>query len=340
MILILSRTTDSSTNDVIDWLDYYGEKFIRLNSNSNRLLKLSISCGAENDENAYIEFDNSKIILSDISAYWYRRGGIPSYPVNPRTIFDIFKDPGIISQLVNNLNEEINTLVEFLHYYIENKEDVVKLNSAFNASVNKLKVLYLAQKVGLQIPHTFVTTIANEAENFSNKNKNNIITKSMGDGVLSQSKSTRYFNYTEKISLENISKTEHFFPSKFQENIKKELEIRSFFLNGNFYSMAIFSQSNTTTQTDFRKYDYEKPSRKVPYCLPNGVEEKLRRLLNELELNSCSIDLILSEDNQYYFLEVNPVGQFGMTSGPCNYYLEKKIASYLSKKTNYGIHQE
>ena len=29
------------------------------------------------------------------------------------------------------------------------------------------------------------------------------------------------------------------------------------------------------------------------------------------------------------FLEVNPVGQFGMVSLPCNYQLEKRIAQYL-----------
>jgi hypothetical protein len=29
------------------------------------------------------------------------------------------------------------------------------------------------------------------------------------------------------------------------------------------------------------------------------------------------------------FLEVNPTGQYGMVSDPCNYYLDKKIAEYL-----------
>jgi glutathione synthase/RimK-type ligase-like ATP-grasp enzyme len=52
-----------------------------------------------------------------------------------------------------------------------------------------------------------------------------------------------------------------------------------------------------------------------------------------LKLNTGSVDLIFSEeDNKYYFLEVNPMGQFGMVSKPCNYYLEKEMAQYLTKK--------
>ena len=46
-------------------------------------------------------------------------------------------------------------------------------------------------------------------------------------------------------------------------------------------------------------------------------------------LKSGSIDMIYSTDNIYYFLEVNPVGQFYQVSFPANYYLEKEIAKTL-----------
>lgn len=51
--------------------------------------------------------------------------------------------------------------------------------------------------------------------------------------------------------------------------------------------------------------------------------------MNSLNLNTGSIDLIVDTQDNYYFLEINPVGQFGMVSQPCNYYLEKKVAEYL-----------
>ena len=52
-------------------------------------------------------------------------------------------------------------------------------------------------------------------------------------------------------------------------------------------------------------------------------------LMHDLELNTGSIDLVLGQDGKYYFLEVNPCGQYRMTSDPCNYYLDKLIAKTL-----------
>lgn len=51
--------------------------------------------------------------------------------------------------------------------------------------------------------------------------------------------------------------------------------------------------------------------------------------MNKLNYSSGSIDLVVDKDDKYIFLEVNPVGQFGMVSYPCNYGLEKIIAKAL-----------
>ena len=53
-----------------------------------------------------------------------------------------------------------------------------------------------------------------------------------------------------------------------------------------------------------------------------------------LNLDNGSIDIILTPDKEYVFLEVNAVGQFGMVSVPCNYFLEEKFADFLIKKHN------
>lgn len=51
--------------------------------------------------------------------------------------------------------------------------------------------------------------------------------------------------------------------------------------------------------------------------------------MNSLDLDSGSIDMIVDSSLTYYFLEVNPIGQFEMVSMPCNYNLEKLIAEEL-----------
>ena len=51
-------------------------------------------------------------------------------------------------------------------------------------------------------------------------------------------------------------------------------------------------------------------------------------------MNTGSFDFILTSEGEYVFLEVNPIGQFGMVSYPCNYYLEEKIVDLLIQKDN------
>jgi len=49
-----------------------------------------------------------------------------------------------------------------------------------------------------------------------------------------------------------------------------------------------------------------------------------------MQLDFGSIDMIVSADNEYIFLEVNPKGQYGMVSHPCGYNLDYEIAKELT----------
>ena len=90
--------------------------------------------------------------------------------------------------------------------------------------------------------------------------------------------------------------------------------------------MAIFSQLDDKTKLDYRNYNREKPNRNVPFKLPDKIKNQILDFINITRLNTGSIDLIYSKENDFVFLEVNPVGQFGWVSKYCNYYLEKKVA--------------
>jgi glutathione synthase/RimK-type ligase-like ATP-grasp enzyme len=101
-------------------------------------------------------------------------------------------------------------------------------------------------------------------------------------------------------------------------------------MKGICYTAAMFTQTNEKTQTDFRNYDDEQPTRIIPYQLDTELEQQIQALMNEVGLDSGSIDFIKGQDNNYYFLEINPVGQFGFISAPCNFNLPKRIADKLT----------
>ena len=155
----------------------------------------------------------------------------------------------------------------------------------------------------------------------------------MSDGVYffeSADKRKGYFTYTESLTQESLEHSpEQLSPSFLQHHIKKHYEVRVFYLDGQWFAWAIFSQADAQTRTDYRKYNDQKPNRVVPYVLPETMTQKLAALFTQLGLNTGSVDLIVDRQQTYYFLEINPVGQFGALSKLTNYQLEAEVAKWL-----------
>jgi ATP-GRASP peptide maturase of grasp-with-spasm system len=192
--------------------------------------------------------------------------------------------------------------------------------------------LSLARSVGLKTPEFYVINERQLAPRLL-EDGHQYITKAMSDGVyLFDSETDRkgYFTYTESFDAESLaSYPDRIPPSFLQSKIEKNYEVRVFYLDGRFFAWAIISQSSIQTSTDYRKYNHQKPNRVVPYSLPADLEQKLLDLFCKIGLNTGSVDLMVDSDNDYYFLEVNPVGQFGALSKLTNYQLEVEIARWL-----------
>ena len=189
----------------------------------------------------------------------------------------------------------------------------------------------IAKSVGLDIPNSFIGNEKQEVQLFANS-LGALITKPLktGENVLLDNK--KYTLATEKCSDNDISNLlDKFFPSYLQECLDKAYELRVFYLDGKCYTMAIFSQLDEQTKIDFRRYNFKKPNRCVPFILPENIAFLIDKFMKTIDLNTGSIDIVVTKDGRYVFLEVNPVGQFGMVSFPCNYYLEEKVAEYLTK---------
>src|SRR5690606_13210058 len=108
------------------------------------------------------------------------------------------------------------------------------------------------------------------------------------------------------ISEARSEKVESRILTMYQNYIYKKYELRIFYLKGQFYSMAIFSQQNEKTKIDFSNYDRNRPNRFVPYKLPQKVEKKLHKFMRSINMNCGSIDMIYTPKGEYVFLEVNP----------------------------------
>ena len=271
---------------------------------------------------------NNKIInFNKYSAIWIRRwfsySNVDEMSLNCKSEFISGLD-----ELNQHISLEVKTLRLFFHSMLQNNKNAINGNNVFE--LNKMEVLYHAQKVGLLIPKTFIITSLKTLKKVFNSNPNKkFITKPLSNCSSFKIENETFMEYTTEMDLLNIE-SKKFAPSLLQEKIEKLFEIRTFFIGNSYFSMAIFSQENPKTAIDFRKYDNIFPNRNCPYNLPESIKKKLIKLNKILGLKTGSIDLIKSTSGEFYFLEINPEGQYGMTSVPCNYRLDEKISKYLS----------
>ncbi len=317
MLLILSENQDQSTNFVIDWLLFSNILFSRVNGDID-FLHCEINISRHNE--VTIEIENREkmiLLLNQFTSFWYRRN-------NYTIVSPIVKT--LKRHVAFALKKEWLQIQQFIHYYFNDKK---KLGSFEKENThNKLISMAKASEAGFDIPLTLITTKKESLLEFLSINEG--ITKAIWNMFtikttkLFQSISTKAVKQVHTIHLSNILS-----PVLIQKNISKAYELRIFFIKEDIYSMAIFSQTDTKTQIDFRNYNRQKPTRNIPFSLPSIVKNRVLNFIKTMDLDTGSIDIIVTPTNEFVFLEVNPIGQFGWVSTNCNYYLEEKIANYF-----------
>jgi len=331
MVLIISSEQDQKTNAVITWFRYLKVPFIRINDTTKVLVESFEILDQEDEDEDDMKFwlkliypnkSISYINSSEITGYWYRRGRINLF----REWIDGFEVE--LSSCVNEFNKilgfELAILRDAIYYFFSTKK---KVNDYLTSDANKLKNLVLAKKAGLKIPDTRIYTNKKRLKDELSKSKS--IIKPMYAGGFSVDRYA-FGGPTKLIKVEDLENSEErIFPSLTQSYIEKAYELRIFYLNGDCYSCAIFSQNDPKTKVDFRNYNREKGNRTSPYNLPTSMKTKIKIFMDSVDLNCGSLDIIVTKQKEYVFLEVNPIGQFFQVSFPCNYFLDEKIVNYL-----------
>jgi ATP-GRASP peptide maturase of grasp-with-spasm system len=328
MHLIFSILEDPSTTEVMRWMRHLGaEDIVRVNSDDIAQEPTSINL----DGNGFrLSVNGRDISQSEIESVWYRKGSFWFNGLYPEV--DIEHHPKLTNAIKRSNRRENREISDYFHFLLARSARV--LGSVKNSSLNKLITSELAKTIGLDTPVFTVVNRCDHAAKILGSGKPHI-TKAIGDGtyIWDQDEAMLgYFSYTERLSIDMLSCYGVYMPpSLIQEEIPKELELRIFFLDGIFYPTAIFSQSDEKTTVDFRKYNDENPNRNVPFSLPEEIAEKLRVLFKSLDLNTGSVDMIIGKDGRYYFLEINPVGQFEYPGNSCGYHIERDIAKWLMR---------
>lgn len=325
MILIFSTVQDPATNDVMPWLVRGGSEIVRINDDDPaEEVEVELS-----ETDVRFRLKGRWYAGSDIDAIWYRKGTF-WFPAADLPLH--FPGQEMLgARLKSRLGMEESVARDYFHYFIRARGTRI-LGNPFLGDPNKLLVLHKAREIGLKVPPF---EVLNRLRPSHLANPSRYITKALSNGMyLWDFDGARrgYFSYTEELAtaLCGEDASDSFPVSLLQEKIAKQFETRTFYLDGRMFSAAIYSQNDPQTSVDYRKYNYKRPNRNVPINLPAEVEEKLDRLFRTLDLNTGSADMIVDEEGEFVFLEINPTGQYSNVSIACNFNIDQLIAEWLT----------
>jgi glutathione synthase/RimK-type ligase-like ATP-grasp enzyme len=171
----------------------------------------------------------------------------------------------------------------------------------------KLRQLQLAAEVGFELPDTVVGNDPDAVLDLFTACHGQLISKQAGLGDLGAG----LMRYTEPVRRRDLVHIEGVrqCPLIVQSYVPKKLELRVTVVGDQVFAAAINSQRAHHTRIDWRRYD-DKNTRMFEWRLPEAVAQLCVRLTRRLGLRYGALDLVLTPDDRYVFLEINPSGQY------------------------------
>jgi glutathione synthase/RimK-type ligase-like ATP-grasp enzyme len=169
------------------------------------------------------------------------------------------------------------------------------------AANRKLYQLHLAQGCGLRVPPTCVTNDPDIARNFITTTPGRKIYK-IFEGINRLSATTTII---ESKHMTHLNLLRHS-PVIFQQFIEPGFDLRITVVGKQLFPAKWISRM-PEAQVDIRVDINAEIS---SYVLPSEIDLGIRKLVAKLQLRFCAIDMRVGSDGKYYFLEVNPSGQY------------------------------
>ena len=171
--------------------------------------------------------------------------------------------------------------------------------------------LALAAELGFETPPTLITNSPDAALEFRHAQPAPLISKTVHNRLLPVDASSVYSAYalTETIANRDLGNVDAIrsCPVTLQPYVDKHVELRVTIVGDRVFSAAIDSQWTNRTRRDWRRADPHH-QRFAVHDLPAEVAERALALAKRLRLTLAGLDLILTPDGRYVFLEINPNG--------------------------------
>jgi len=323
MILLVNSIGDTSSHKFMELCNFKKINYFQIEDEQEVTFdNIHVENGELKDFTIINKTSGKSISKNAISGFFYRKGRI-----SPNLYLDFYPNvnDSIKNEFMECLTDEWNALVFYIFDWIEN--NVPTIGSYNNTVPNKMQMLHIASKCGFTAPYTYILSNKELINNFYKSTP--CITKSIQDIIVFEYENCVYRSYTSQVE-ELTNNSYSLFPSLMQKKINSKYEIRIFYFDKNIYSIAIAHDKVKEMKVDYR--NSETFPDVFPYSLTKQNEKKLRKFIQNCGYNSGSIDLLLSDENELFFLEINPVGQFDFVSDFCGKNIEIDIINFFYNK--------
>lgn len=292
MILLITNQRDLTTDYIVLELQKRGLEYYRLNT--EMLPSFRVRMGAESREDWSISLEGRTISGKNISAAYFRRPGKPEVNENVEA-----------KEYRQYAETEWNAFLKSLYSRLDGRW----LNSPTNIALSedKPKQLFLAKDIGFLIPELSITNDITAFQNIATDHS--VIGKPLRQALIDGDQEKVIFT----TSLPPLSSLDEralsYAPIIVQHEIKKIYDIRVTVVGNKIFPVAIHSQKNKRTMVDWRSGAVPDLEHEI-ISLPKTIEKKCKAIVSTLDLKYGAIDLVKDQDNRYWFLEINPNGQW------------------------------
>lgn len=309
--LIVSSTYDYSTDLICYKLAKRNVHYYRLNR--DELNKHEIILDIKN-RNLYLKIDG----IENVANFDSLKGVYFRAPVFLRTQSKAFLS--LDEQLERSQwSAFIRNLIVF--------HNAIWINHPVNVyrAENKIFQLFMADRVGLKIPATLLTNTKPDML----KNKDYIV-KALDTALFYDFKNNKeMFTYSNVLSGRELNKSDFIkAPVIIQNFLNQKIDCRITYIDGKMFPVKILlNQKGLYGDWRCQKENlvYE------TFSLPESIKMKLISLMKCLELKFGGIDMAIYEGN-YYFIEVNPTGEWGWLETVAHLEISDAICDALMKQ--------
>jgi len=313
LILIVTNEQDLTSDYVVLELRKRGRSYVRLNTET--IPNARVSLGFADTDDWSIAFADRVVRGADVQAAYFRRPGSPTI------------DAGVENSGERAYCEsEWGALLKSLYGRIGDRW----LNSPQNIMLaeDKPGQLLQAQMLGFKVPQAIVTNDMGSADEFLSGPP--CIAKPLREALLEgDAERVIFTNRVERAGLRD-PRAFGAAPMILQHEIAKRVDVRVTVVGAQVFAATIASRGEAAEQVDWRRGQGGDLSYEA-ITLPEALADRCVRLVASLGLRFGAIDLVWDRDDEFWFLEINPNGQWAWIETRTGHPIAAAIAEMLDQ---------